>query len=111
MKSDSKPSTLIAAVPAWAQEPGPAPVRVLKTYPATVSPPNSCTPAHALHRIDEAAAILKVSSKTLRRLLTRGDLMVVRIGRLVRIHSLEIDRLIAYRGTRGGDVGGGGDHD
>ena len=62
-------------------------------------------------RVDEAAAILKVSSKTVRRLLARGDLRVVRIGRAVRIHFSEIDRLIAAGCPSRGDFGEGEDHD
>jgi excisionase family DNA binding protein len=48
-----------------------------------------------------------VSSKTVRRLIVRGDLKVIRIGRSVRIHSSEIERLIARGGSHEGGFGGG----
>ena len=109
MKSDSMASALIAAVPAWAQETAPTHVRARTTYTATAMPLNSYTSAQILLRIDETAAILKVSSKTVQRLLARGDLRAVRIGRLVRIPSAEIDRLIAVACPSGDDFENGGD--
>ena len=111
MKRDPKPSNLTAVVPAWAQELETVPTRPLKTFPATGFPPASNTPSQALLRVDEAAAFLKVSSKTIRRLVARGDLTAVRIGRLVRIHFSEIDRLMAAGCPSGGDYSGGGGHD
>ena len=94
-------------VPAWAQERYGEPLRSVSTLWATVSPPDSVSPIPPLLRVSEAASFLQVSSKTVRRLLTRGDLKAVRIGRLLRIHSSEIDRLIADGGSRDGGFEGG----
>ena len=111
MKRDSKSPILTAAVPAWAQEPQVAPLRPLMASLCDGSSPISASTNTGVLRVDEAAAILKVSSKTIRRLLARGDLKAVRIGRLVRIHFSEIDRLIAAGCPSGCDLGGGGGHD
>jgi len=111
MKPDSKPLALTAVLPAWAQESQIAPLRPVKTSlsdrPSAISV--SATPQ--LLRVDEAATILNVSSKTIRRLIARGDLRVVRIGRLVRIPSSEIERLIAGGCPHGGDSGDGAGDD
>ena len=97
-------------VPAWAQERHCGPLRSVRTLSANVSPPDCVSPIPPLLRVAEAASFLQVSSKTIRRLVARGDLKAVRIGRLVRIHSSEIDRMIADGGSRdGGFEGGKGD--
>ena len=100
----------IAGVPTWAKEPQIAPLRALKAPLYNSAPAISTSPKPALLHVDDAAATLQVSSKTVRRLVARGDLKAVRIGRSVRIPSSEIDRLIADGGARGGDFGeeGGG---
>ena len=100
MKREPKLPVLTAAIPAWAQELQVAHLRPVRAPHATASPFVSSSPTQVFLRVDEAAAILKVSSKTVRRLFGRGDLKAVRIGRLVRIPFSEIDRLIA-----GGDAG------
>jgi excisionase family DNA binding protein len=46
-------------------------------------------------RVDEAAICLSVSEKTVRRLIKAKTLSAIRIGRLVRIKSTEIERFIA----------------
>jgi excisionase family DNA binding protein len=46
-----------------------------------------------LHLIDEVAAILGVSARTVRRLIAAGELLACRLGRLVRVHP---DDLAAY---------------
>ncbi len=43
--------------------------------------------------IKDVAKILKVSQTTVRRMLARGELKGVRVGRLWRINQSEIDRL------------------
>ena len=48
-----------------------------------------------LSRIGETAAHLNVSEKTVRRLIKAKALSVIRIGRLVRIESAEIERFLA----------------
>jgi len=110
MKRDTKSPSLSAVVPPWAQEPEIAPLRPLEESLRDGSLPMSDSTKTEVFRVDEAAAILKVSSKTGRRLLARGDLKAVRVGRLIRIPFSEIDRLIAVRGSCPGRVGTGGDH-
>jgi len=46
-----------------------------------------------LFRIDDVSKILKVSQTTVRRMLARGELKGVRVGRLWRITQSEIDRI------------------
>jgi excisionase family DNA binding protein len=48
-----------------------------------------------LLRVDEAAMHLNVSEKTVRRLIKAKALSVIRIGRLLRIKSTEVERFIA----------------
>ena len=50
-----------------------------------------------LYDIDEVAAILKVSSKTVRREIDRGSLPAHRFGRLLRVSSDDLRRYIAAR--------------
>jgi excisionase family DNA binding protein len=52
-----------------------------------------------LHLIDEVAAILGVSVRTVRRLIAAEELMACRLGRSVRVHP---DDLAAYIGRRRG---------
>ena len=111
MKRDPKPPLLSSVVPAWAQG-----HRDTSKPPVVASSP-SCSPAEfvssstTLFRVNEAAAGLNVSSKTVRRLIVRGDLKVIRIGRSVRIHSSEIERLIARGGAHEAGSGIGESYD
>jgi excisionase family DNA binding protein len=50
-------------------------------------------PSPKLHLIDEVAAILRVSTKTVRRLIDKRELTPCRLGRSVRVHP---DDLAAY---------------
>lgn len=52
-----------------------------------------------LHLIDEVAAILGVSARTVRRMIARGELVACRLGRSVRVHP---DDLAAYIDRRRG---------
>ena len=111
MKCDPKSPSLAAVVPSWAQTPEITFLRPLEASLRDGSSAISASLKLALLRVDEAATILNVSSKTIRRLTARGDLRVVRIGRLVRVPSSEIDRLMAAGCPSGGNFGDGGDHD
>jgi excisionase family DNA binding protein len=51
------------------------------------------TPSEPLLTVTDAAAFLSVSAKTVRRLLTRGELGASRVGRQLRISRSE---LLAY---------------
>lgn len=48
---------------------------------------------------EEAAARLKVSTRTLRRLVARGEIAVIRIGRVVRFRVEDIDAWIVRNVT------------
>ena len=74
------------------------------TVPAAVV--TGCRKA-AFLTVAEAAVMLKVSEKTVRRLIASMDLNAIRIGRLVRIPFSEIDRLIAVAGLCHGGAGVG----
>jgi excisionase family DNA binding protein len=56
-------------------------------------------PSLKLHLIDEVAAILRVSTKTVRRLIDKRELIPCRLGRWVRVHP---DDLAAYIDRRCG---------
>lgn len=51
--------------------------------------------------LTEAAALLRCSVKTVRRLQDRGDLPVVMMGRVRRIPTKALDKFIAQGGIRG----------
>jgi excisionase family DNA binding protein len=51
----------------------------------------------ALMTVAEAAAVLRVSTKTIRRLIARGALGRVKIGRALRLRSVDLDRYILDR--------------
>ena len=107
MSRKPKVPVIVADVPEWAQC---KPVNSGKALLARSVRSIEALRTPTLCRIDEAAVILRVSSKTVRRLVARGDLRAVRIGRLVRIQSSEIDRLIAGRCPSEADFTAGEDH-
>jgi excisionase family DNA binding protein len=45
--------------------------------------------------VDDVAAVLSVSSKTVRRMIDRGALSTCRVGRLVRVQRMDLERYIA----------------
>jgi excisionase family DNA binding protein len=49
--------------------------------------------------VAQAASILNVSMRTVRRLIASGAIRVVRINHLVRVKPREIEKLIARGGT------------
>lgn len=108
MKRDPKPSTLPSVVPAWARE------SLTTLHPPREEPCPASSPVEfrisgtTFLRVHEAAAVLQVSTKTVRRLIARGDLKAVRIGRSVRIHSSELEHLIAGSEASAGPSGDGG---
>ncbi len=52
--------------------------------------------------VGEVAAVLRVSSMTVYRLINAGQLPAVRIGRSFRVHEGELDRYLAERHTKAG---------
>jgi len=52
-------------------------------------------PAHRLHRLATAAAVLDVSIKTVRRLIEREEIVAHRVGRSLRISEPELRRYLA----------------
>ena len=116
MKRASQPTGLPQAnVPAWAQEgaptPTPTPTRTVRQSLPQELKPSSCVSAPVVLCVDDAAAALRVSPKTVRRLVARGNLKAVCIGRLVRIPFSEIDRLITAGCPSRGGFGDGEDDD
>lgn len=59
----------------------------------------SLAPRLQLLTLQEAAAILRISIKTLRRRIAAGQLSVIRDGRMLRITLAELERYIAERRT------------
>lgn len=56
--------------------------------------------SHRLLKITEAADELSISVRSAWRLVTRGDLQKVQVGRAVRVTRESIDRFIANGGAR-----------
>lgn len=52
--------------------------------------------------VGEVAAVLRVSTMTVYRLINAGQLPAVRIGRSFRVSEEELDRYLAERHTRAG---------
>jgi excisionase family DNA binding protein len=59
----------------------------------------SLAPRLQLLTLKEAAAILRISIKTLRRRIAAGQLSAIRDGRMLRITLAELERYIAERRT------------
>jgi excisionase family DNA binding protein len=51
--------------------------------------------------VREVAAELRVSGMTVRRLVERGELRAIRVGRSVRIERAELDRFLRQGGSPG----------
>jgi excisionase family DNA binding protein len=85
----------VAAVPAWAQFGNQCSTRRCAPAVANVETA-SAAPARLpqLLTVAEVAEGLRVSAKTIRRMVARGDLPVIRIGRAVRIMEAEYARLV-----------------
>jgi excisionase family DNA binding protein len=60
------------------------------------SPPGSVSTATRLMTVNEASTLLRVSAKTIRRLIERGELPPVRIGRSVRLRPTDVLRIIEH---------------
>jgi len=57
-------------------------------------------PNLALLQVEQVAALLKVSTKTVRRWVTANELKVVRLGRSVRISELDLASFIGARTSK-----------
>jgi excisionase family DNA binding protein len=57
-------------------------------------------PNIALLQVKEVAAVIKVSTKTVRRWITANELAVVRLGRSVRVSEAELARFVAARTSK-----------
>jgi excisionase family DNA binding protein len=57
----------------------------------------SHNPNIVLLQVDEVAALIKVSNKTVRRWIAANELAVVRLGRSVRVSEAELERFVAAR--------------
>ena len=85
------------AFSAWAERqrklpPASAPATTAGFQSAESQKPVSVFPA--LLTVNQAAAALGISPRTLRRLLAEGQLAHVRVGRLVRVSPLDLDAYI-----------------
>jgi excisionase family DNA binding protein len=95
----SAASVGISRIPSWAldreradpAQPPPLPLRLAALGTDGANP----IPMAPLMRVSEAAAVLRVSTKTIRRLIAKGDLQVVRVGRSVRLRQEEINCYIS----------------
>ena len=58
----------------------------------------------SLHTLDEVAAVLRVSTRTARRIVACGELPAVHVGRLVRVRDDDLRRFIAERTTTAAEV-------
>lgn len=83
MTKNSSPS--LAALPDWAHARS---ICRSAGVPQTRSEPGS-----AVLTVSEAAALLRVSPKTVRRMIRRGELLSFHVGRLVRIRRDSLERL------------------
>ena len=63
----------------------------------------STRPGNGLLTIPEVAAILRLSTRTIARLIRRGDLVTIRIGRSVRLHP---DDLLRFLQTKSANIRG-----
>src|SRR6266566_1793707 len=54
-----------------------------------------CTTQATLMTVKDAATLLRVSTKTIRRLIEREELRVIRIGRSLRLRSVEITEYLS----------------
>ena len=86
------------AFSAWAERqrtlpPASAPATTAGFQSAEPQKPVSVFPA--LLTVNQAAAALGISPRTLRRLLAEGQLAHVRVGRLVRVSPLDLDAYIS----------------
>ena len=54
-----------------------------------------------LFRVSEAAAFLALSCGMVRKLITQGDLPVVRLGRATRLHISDLQNYVATRRFKG----------
>jgi excisionase family DNA binding protein len=60
--------------------------------------------SESLLRLDDVAAELSVSLRTVRRLVTRGDLPVVRVGSAVRVRPSDLRRYVLAATERRSDA-------
>lgn len=58
---------------------------------------NAAKPPLPLLTVEDVAKFIGSSTKTVRRLIETGDLPHVRIGRLVRIHPMDLERFVQAR--------------
>jgi excisionase family DNA binding protein len=61
----------------------------------------------ALLTLDEAAGLLSVSPRTVSRLLRNGEIPTVRIGRLVRVRTSDVQEWVQRQADGWGSLSGG----
>ena len=87
---------MVRDLPAWAlqENSDPEPQEINSSGSAAGHSEASSAPLLPLMTIGEAATILRVARRTIRRMIKRGELHAVRIGRSVRIRRQDIERII-----------------
>ena len=60
--------------------------------------PASPTPMHPLLTVPEVAELLRLSPRSIRRLIADGRLRVVRLGHAIRIRPQDVEALVASSG-------------
>ena len=61
--------------------------------------PSAAPDLEPLLDIPEVARLFKTSEKSVRRMITRGELPVVRIGKLVRVHPKHVKKMMTIDGA------------
>ena len=90
-----KDPLLRSSLPQWAQQTAfIAPRDGAAAAPRPLSDAAAPIPDRDLLTVADVAARLSVSMKTVRRLINRGELRAVRIGRVIRVRADEVKRLV-----------------
>jgi excisionase family DNA binding protein len=79
------PSSPVGGLPSWVYDAAHGP---------DAKSPASCGPRSRLLTLKEAADQLALSTRTVRRLVARGDLDAVRLGRSVRIAPSSLEKIL-----------------
>lgn len=72
------------------------PLWVFDTADCRPASPNAADTSHSLLTIKETAVLLSVSQRTVRRLIYRGEIQAVHIGRSVRLKRAAIEQMLEH---------------
>jgi excisionase family DNA binding protein len=82
--------------------------KLLRTGSSSQSPGTPVAQLEPLLTVDEVADHLRLSSRTIRRLIAAKKLAVVRIGRAVRVRAEAVEALVSGQEVTGEDNNGQG---